>query len=44
MAELKPCDGKCLEEDGYYYSCLLARAGLCHLVDKSAVDAWNKRS
>lgn len=40
MAELKPCNGKCLEEDGYYHTCLLAKAGLCTLVAKTL----NKRS
>lgn len=34
MTELKHCNGKCLEEGGYYHSCLLARAGLCYLVAK----------
>lgn len=34
MAEIKPCNGMCLEEDGYSQPCFLKAVGLCSLCNK----------
>ena len=37
MEELNSCNGKCLEENGYYHSCLLAMTRQIRLGQKELI-------